>query len=40
MEQQRGWKESVLQGHGDTQKVLMINTREGMMGISPGEGAF
>lgn len=40
LEQQRGWKESVLEGHGDTQKVLMINTREGMMGISPGEGAF
>lgn len=40
MAQQRGWKELVLEGHGDTQKVLMINTRERMMRIPPGEGTF
>lgn len=40
MAQQRGQKELVLEGDGDAQKVLMINTRERVMGIPPGEGTF
>lgn len=30
--------ESVLEGCGDVQKVLMINTGEGVMGIPPQGG--